>query len=299
LFISSIYIAKIIIMCYAVIKGGICLKEFYKYDDENLSFHYTLDALPDLKNEQFKMHTHRFNELYYCIRGKGLFCIEGTNYPLHAGDILIMRGAESHALEISCDEPYERMALQFDPEIIKKLGLLELLRPFEERELGKRNLFTPSDFSTPLYQMLLDGLAQKTENPRMQIISMLIPLLNELKTAFDHKKDRDTEGGDGVVKQIIDYINCHLADDLSLEHICERFYISKSQLCRIFKTAIGSGVWEYITIKRLMTAQQLIRGGTRSTKAADACGFKDYSVFYRSYRKYFGVSPKQDSLSEK
>jgi len=270
------------------------VKEFYKYDDENLSFHYSLDEHPDLLDERFKMHTHPFNELYYCISGKGTFSIEGTKYKVRGGDLLIMKSAESHAIEISAGEPYERLALQFDPYLLEKAGLSELLIPFNSRELGKGNLFRASDFKTSLYRMLLEGLTEKKTNPKTQIMSMLIPLLNEIKLAYEKKGKNDIEADEDLCWRITDYINCHLSSELSLEGLCKRFYISKSQLCRLFKSSLGTGVWQYITVKRLMAARSLIRSGVHSTKAAVACGFNDYSAFYRAYIKYFGTSPKQD-----
>lgn len=263
----------------------------YRYDDSDILFHYSLDLKPDPNDGEFKMHTHSFCELYYIISGKGVFNVEGTSYPLKSGSILIMRQAEAHALYISPDEPYERLALKFDPEIIRSAGLGELLLPFENRELGKKNLYTPSDFSTPLYSMLLEGVMKKSENPRVTILSMLIPLLNEIKAASERKKDSG-EAGEALSWQIIDYVNRHLADDLSLELICKRFYISKPQLCRIFKATAGSTVWEYITIKRLMLSQKLMKEGLPPTRVYAMCGFKDYSVFYRAYKKRFGICPK-------
>ena len=270
------------------------VKEFYKYDDKQMNFHYSLDEHPDLLDERFKMHTHQFNELYYCISGKGTFSIEGTRYKVRGGDLLIMKSAESHAIEISAGEPYERLALQFDPQLLEDAGLSDLLIPFNSRELGKGNLFRASDFKNSLYRTLLEGLTDKKPNPKTQIISMLIPLLNEIKTAYDERGRVDTGADEDLCWRITDYINCHLSSELSLESLCKRFYISKSQLCRLFKASLGSGVWEYITVKRLITAKSLIKSGVHSTKAAVACGFNDYSAFYRAYTKYFGTSPKKD-----
>lgn len=269
------------------------MKQHYEFQDESLIFHYLREDKPNPKSTGFTVHTHLFNELYYFVSGKAVFRIEGTRYPLHPGDILIMRHAESHSLEIDGSEPYERISLRFDSELIRSIDpSMRLLHAFSDRELGKSNLFTPSDFSTPLCEMLAEGMMEKTDNPRQQIISMLIPMLNELSQAYEKKKANPSDSEEPS-RRIIDYINRHLSDDLSLDHICERFYISKPQLCRIFKASTGSTVWEYVTIKRLMAAQQLISEGTPPTKAAVLCGFNDYSVFYRAYRRRFGVSPKK------
>lgn len=269
-------------------------EQYFYYEDNQLLAHHSLDRKPSPKDTNFAMHTHEFCEFYYCIHGKGFFRIEGTRYPLHAGDILIMRHAESHALELTHNEPYERIAIHFDPALLDSIDPEhKLLLPYMDRELGKRNLFLPSDFQTPLCSVLLEGLMEKKDDLRLQLVSSLIPLLSELRQAFKCKQNHD----DGTVrdstdKQIIDYINRHLSEHLSLDLLCARFYISKPQLCRIFKASTGSTVWDYITIKRLMAAQQQIRAGVPPTRAAITCGFNDYSVFYRAWRRRFGTSPK-------
>lgn len=269
------------------------MRENYKYVDDSIDFHYTLDKNPNPDSQGFKVHTHLFNELYYFVGGKVSFRVEGTNYPLHPGDILIMRHAESHAVEVDASEPYERISMRFDPEIIKSIDPDgNLLKAFNNRPLGKGNLFTAADFSTPLCSMLAESLMEKRQNPRQQIVSTLIPILNELCIAFENKNEGEIDYSTRLEKRIIDYINRHLSDDLSLDLICSRFHISKPQLCRVFKALTGSTVWEYVTVKRLMAAQQLIRSGTPPTKAAISCGFNDYSVFYRAYRRHFGFSPK-------
>lgn len=270
------------------------MKEFFEYSDENFNFHYSLDNKVGPQSSLFNTHTHLEYELYCFVRGKASFRIEGTEYPLHSGDIVILRSAESHCLHPLEVGDYERVTLHFNPEILKPIDPEgKLLRPFNDRKLGQKNLYTPADFTSPLCSMLIEGLCEKTENPHQQIISMLIPILNELCIAFDNKKETESLGGDVQGKRIIDYVNRHLFETLSLDAICERFYISKPQLCRVFKASTGSTVWEYIAVKRLLAAQRLIMSGTAPTKAAISCGFNDYSVFYRAYRRRFGASPKE------
>ena len=74
---------------------------------------------------------------------------------------------------------------------------------------------------------------------------------------------------------------------------------SVSQLNRVFKSATGFSVWEYITGKRLASARNLIRAGVPATHAFTSCGFNDYSSFYRLYVKKFGVPPKADIAAKK
>lgn len=53
------------------------------------------------------------------LGGKGIYRVEGTPYPLKAGDILIMRPAESHYIDISPDRSYTRFSVNFKAELLK------------------------------------------------------------------------------------------------------------------------------------------------------------------------------------
>ena len=100
-------------------------------------------------------------------------------------------------------------------------------------------------------------------------------------------------------KDIITYINEHLTDNLDLETICQRFYLSKSQLNRRFKRVTGSTVWEYISTKRLLLAKEMLQKGEHPTHVAEQCGFNDYCTFFRAYKGRFRISPKEDYRREK
>lgn len=121
------------------------------------------------------------------------------------------------------------------------------------------------------------------------MLSNLLPLLNEIYIAYCHRDEDKNDDSRAVA--IINFINLHIKDDISLEEIAQGFYISKPSLCRIFKKATGTTVWDYIITKRLINARHLISSGVSATNACYASGFNDYSVFYRAYRKKYGCSP--------
>lgn len=260
------------------------------FESDILSVHLTCDKIPD-KNA-FRLHTHDKCELYSFLGGRGSFKIEGSSYNLHKGDILIMRPGEAHFIDIDPSLPYTRLAIHFDPEIFKKFDKDNLLlAPFLKRKNGEINLYTSSDFQNSNYSTCLNNIFLNSDNTELQIISNLLPLLNELRIAFETREK--IEYNDSLIQRILAYINNRLTENISLEIICEEFFISKPHLCRIFRYSTGSTVWEYITAKRLLLAKELIAGGASPTKIYTECGFGDYSAFYRAYKKRFGISPIQ------
>lgn len=271
--------------------GG-CMKEYYIYSDNLIAAHYKRDEHP--RREDFYLHTHDRCELYCFLGGKGKFKVEGSSYPLHYGDILIMRPGEAHYIDIDLSVPYTRLAIHFETDLFDNFDInKELLRPFTDRDSGKFNLYGPSDFSNDNYKTYIKSLCSPAINRKLHTISNIIVMLNDICIAFENKKESIDE--DTRIQKILTYINSRITQQISLDEICRQFYMSKSQLCRIFKICTGSTIHEYITAKRMVIAQSLMRSGQSPSKIYADCGYSDYSAFYRAYIKRFGISPNKTS----
>lgn len=273
-------------MCYHTL--GDRMAEFFSYSDNDISMGYNRTDNPVFSD--FKMHTHESYELYYFAGGSGIYRVEGTPYPLIKGDILIMRPAEAHYINLTENKPYTRFWVNFKPELFRSIDPNgKLLAPFNNRKIGTYNLYRAENFKTDAYRIFIKNMITDSNDRRIQTIANLLPLLHEISDAF--ASISESEINRTLDSRIINYINRHVSEDLTLDDICERYYISKSHLCRIFKKATGSSVGEYMTVKRLVKANQLMVSGISPTKAYLQSGFKDYSVFYRAYKKKYGISP--------
>lgn len=266
------------------------MAEYFSYRDEDINMHYSRDGKP--VPSDFKMHTHESYELYYFAGGNGIYRVEGTRYPLQKGDILIMRPSEAHYIDIMDNKPYTRLSVNFKANLFSYIDPDgKLLAPFNGRKIGTFNRYRAENFKSDAYSVFIKNIMTDSPDRRVQTITNLLPLLNEIYLAFGSVTE--TEINKSLDSRIISYINRHISEDITLDAICEKFYISKTHLCRIFKKATASTVGEYITVKRLVNARQLILSGTPPTKAYLQCGFREYSVFYRAYKKKYGISPSK------
>lgn len=92
---------------------------------------------------------------------------------------------------------------------------------------------------------------------------------------------------------MIEYIDQHLEEDLSLETLGEQFYISKYYAAHEFKERTGISVHQYILKKRLQRCADEIKTGKPVSRICSEYGFQDYSSFYRAFRKEYNISPKE------
>jgi len=98
---------------------------------------------------------------------------------------------------------------------------------------------------------------------------------------------------DVKIVEILDYINNHLHEQITLDSLEEKFYVSKYYLCHLFRKNTGVTVGEYIAYKRILKAKELLIRGTPVLETCHAVGFRDYSNFYKTFRRLEGVSPRE------
>ena len=250
-------------------------------------------------SNRFRRHCHDQYELLFVLKGRGDFVVEGIKYPLYPGTVMLFRQSEYHFVSVSEEEPYERIILSFDKTV--PIDAASRLRFLTIEAMPTHGVYFCNEglFDRILPSLLvlerLDHEAFRQHPSRREVLLQAtvsqILLLLSLEQA--HDSDIDIHP---IVHRLIDYINDHLTETLTLEFLAQHFFISKYHLCRIFKEHMGISPLKYISTKRLLMAKQLIQEGNTASKAALNVGFHDYSSFYRAYRAQFGYPPS-DSKS--
>ena len=268
------------------------VEPLFSYREPLLYCHHSLDETPD--PDMFSVHAHEMPEIYLFWSGHGKYLVEGTQYPLEPGDVLIMRQAETHKLLIEPDAPYRRLAVHFSPALLNGVDPDgRLLRPFDHRALGQHNRYPAARF--PHLAETFSGMELVPGLERFSILSRLLRLLTELAAAFPALSGEEPDRG-GFAAELVGYVNAHLYEPISLSDLSRAFARSTSQLSRVFRAATGTSLWDYVLLKRLLSARAMLQRGESAMHTAAACGFSDYSAFYRAYQKQFHHAPSDDRL---
>lgn len=248
-------------------------------DQLDFSFNKSFENIPD-----YQLHCHNIYEIYYFVDGAVEYMVEGRMYYPSPCSMMLIRPGVVHGVKVSPKEKYSRYAFHFTPEVIPAEHRAILLAPFYEDKFYYENVFLQSTFD-----LVLDSkkLSKKIQN--IAISSRFESLLTQIYSLKDHLSD-DVDVFDGVGK-IVAYINENLANDIDLEDISGEFFISKSSLNRLFKKHMNTTIGAYISLKRVSLARELLHSGEPAERVATRTGFKDYSTFYRTYKKVMGHSP--------
>ena len=248
---------------------------------------------------QFSMHVHNLYELDYIASGSGYYYIEGTQYPIFPGCILLIRPIDAHRTHVNTDTLYERATFQFSSELLNEIDPSGTLKQFVD-EMTVPQITPPAEYES-FFKQLFQGVWEIKNEPEpyqknsiRSTISIALIALRQLLTASATEYVSTGISISDTIRNILAYINQHLTEEFTLDDLCKRFGISKSYLNKRFKEITGTTLWNYVLIKRLTVARQNIHNGMPIQEAYRHSGFSDYSNFYRCYVKQFNCSPKED-----
>lgn len=264
----------------------------YRFGD--FYIRHAIDDRPE--DAPFTLHIHDVCEIYLYVSGNVAYLVEGNLYALEENSIMVIRPAEVHKPKILGPERYERYAINFPLRFAEALDSeLRLTGIFTDRALGENNKpsLSPEEAAqirnlfTQMFQPFRDSYDRE-----LTVKANLLTILSILYRTDKNRADREDQP-QSTGQKIVVYVNRHIYEPVTIPALASHFFLSSSQFNRIFRQSTGASPWEYITIKRLIAAREKIRSGTPAYRAAEECGFRDYSAFYRAYTKYYGTAPTQ------
>lgn len=246
-------------------------------------------------------HYHEFYEVFFFISGTVRYTVDGRSYQLRPGDILLTDTRDIHRPEISPDKPYERYVLWLDPGFLQKISRSgdDLTVCFTDAARRKYRLIRPDGETLTQLQSLCRRILRLQRETAFGSASLLYAALTELlvylnRAYFDTPDAirRDITESD-TVNRVVDYLEEHLAEDLSLDRLADAFHLSKFHLSRQFKEYTGLTIYQFIMKKRLIFARAMLKAGRPVMAACMDCGFSDYSNFLKAFKREFGRNPKE------
>ncbi len=261
---------------------------------------FRLFYLHETSDRDFAFHYHDFHKVLVFLNGNVGYRVEGRSYELRPQNIVLVRAGEIHRPVLHDSRPYERLILYLSPDFLTpaRQDGYDLNLVFDTAAAYGTNLVSLPPSAQPFLEgcilQLKDSLASTGyAAPLFQKTAVLTFLVWLNRTLKDGSlRYQSAAAQNPLILQVLDYINSHLAADLSVDTLSGLCHLHRSYLMHLFKAQTGVTVLHYVTEKRLFLAKQAIKEGTPVTQACYQCGFSDYSCFYRAFRTRFGVPPK-------
>ena len=265
--------------------------------DENFELFYYEDT--HLKN--VAAHTHSYYEFYFFVSGNISMCIDKKTYKLKNNDVILIPPGTSHSLKAhDSSVPYRRFVFWIDADYF------EIIRAqsndfnyiIEHTTKNKQYIYSNDVISFSSIQTKLFSLIEEIHSNRFGqntkiflCICDLIFYLNRM--AYEQTNSDQSQCKKPRLTNLVAYIEDHLAEPLSLDSIADAFFVSKYHIAHVFKEHYGISIHQFITKKRLAICRNALLLDENITDVFTAYGFKEYSNFYRAFKKEYGLSPKE------
>ena len=102
-----------------------------------------------------------------------------------------------------------------------------------------------------------------------------------------------------LLEGIIAYVDEHLEGRITLQMVAEHFHVSVSTVTQLFQHRTSTTFHGFLTERRMAAAEVLIRDGVPLEEVGKRVGYTDHSSFYRAFRQFHGVSPREFKLNKK
>jgi AraC-like DNA-binding protein/quercetin dioxygenase-like cupin family protein len=246
--------------------------------------------------EEVDFHYHTFHKIVIPIKGRLSYMIEGRHYHLEPYDIALIGRGCVHKPET--DESNERVLFYLSSEYLrtKSTDDFDIESCFVKVQESGSFVLRLNTAQISRISKLIHRFQEEEKNAESGSALMCDILMQEIMVEItrlsikQQSYEVDTVYDEKIVS-ILNYINDNLTDNITNDYLAEHFYMSKYHMMRKFKEETGYTIHNYLSNKRLMLAQKMLEEGASSTDACYGCGFRDYSVFSKAYKKLFSISP--------
>ncbi len=248
-------------------------------------------------------HFHDLYEIYYAMSDGVKYFVEDSVYEVEKGNIFIFNSMEIHKTIIPPSINYERCIILFKPDFIEGLSTMntDILNCFLNRKPGHFNKISTDNRNSQLFcelikktQKYMQSNCYGSDIYRKIYLAEILLMVNSLYNLSTTECGINMEKFEYArVKPVIRYIRNNLNENLSLDKLAMKFYISRYHMGYLFKKATGFTINNYIINLRIIEAKKLLREGYSVSSVCETVGFGNVSHFIRTFKKYTGTSPKQ------
>lgn len=242
-------------------------------------------------------HWHRSLEIDFYLEGQINYYINGEVHSCGPGDFCLVNSEAVHHSEVVRDFEVKDQKVTGVILLISYDFIRSLVPDISDSYFEVKEKESEIAIKGKLLELLHERMDESVEYNNVRMLSTVCEILLILCQKCKYGKEiiqintqRDTER----IRGILSYIHENYAQNLVQYEVANRFYFSREYFSKFFKKYTGMNFKEYLTRYRLMKAEkQILDTDITILDIAMQNGFSDVRQLINSFKKYYGVTPKQ------
>lgn len=231
----------------------------------------------------YYLHFHRNLEIYGVVKGRVAVTIAGQQEVLTDGQIAIVDGLEDHCYEI--DDKAEVFFFQIGT---RYLSYLRSLYPQQRLPFWLMDV----EYNKCIYERIRPVLETEDALPELRRIGIACQLFADIIEHYGMlEKAGNVRQNKDIVTQVVQYIYDHYQENITLETLSKKFFVSPKALSKKIKKRVNVDLRVFVNDIRVQRAVEMWDNPQNYGKSiqdiAMQCGFSSMATFYRSYERNF------------
>lgn len=236
--------------------------------------------------------------LHVILAGRGILGVNGTEYPLHRGQMFVTKPGEQTFYRADEKDPWVYCWMTFDG--IKARKYIEYTGMTEG--INWRDCYADPREYYAYVKEILDRPEMSLANDlqRLGLLLSYISLAIETETKKQHLSRHDSDiNTDTYVDMAMTYIQSNFSN-VKISDVARNIGINRSYLTKIFKQKTGVSPQEYLMERKLNYAcDLLIETDAQIQDIARRVGYNNLLTFSKIFKGRYGISPKNYRLRKK
>ncbi len=237
-------------------------------------------------------HSHSHYEIYFLISGTRNFFLTDKMYKISAPCLIVIPPYTMHKTE---GFAFTRININISA------ASLDPYQTFVLKELSGKIIPLQQKTAETVFPLLQSASVIYAEQNKYAterlaaLFGYIVTILEKTdKTKTFEPIKGNTEKVSPLALKIIDYVSVNYTENVSLNVLSEKFFISKATLCDCFKKAMNCTIGEYVMRLKLNRARQYLSSTKKSVEEiSDLCGFSSAAYMGLIFKNKVGLSPLQ------
>ena len=276
--------------------SGSRLRKHYELQEEKISIDFITD-----RGEYHSAHWQHDLEMIYLLNGSALLSIDGESQTLVQGEFVVIDS--NRIYELSCKDSFMEIRIRVNREYLEMnaghlAGGQGAYRYSCRRDELNEEKLGPYLKMCELFKSLTPLYITEPTGYRLMSESIILEILFHLVRHFavpvrEDENDERWKDQDRIHK-ILDYIEAHYAEPLSLTDVAGEFGLSREYFSRLFHKRIGIPFSQHLIRTRIAHFHnELVSTDRPVMELLDSCGITNYRQFSKLFKETYGCSPRE------